>query len=302
MRRILILTLLLLTGCAAQSGESDFSSFWLVFDGNHSIQDFNGSVLILGGDVIVPANGHLNGHLLLITGSATVDGTLDGSLYALGGTVTIGETGSVSGNVNVGGGQFTRHPDAQIGGPVNLGDAPDLHSVATMTGSPVLDAVIGFTFQTLPLLLFAAILARFLPRPLGRIEAMIAHHAPVSGATGVLVLLVGLALLVAMAFTVVLIPVALISGFLLLLAVGFGWVALGTLLGKQLVRLLPRLTSGTLVAVAGVLLLRLLLTILEPVPVVGTVVNGLTAAVGVGAVTMTRFGQRTYTPPEADML
>lgn len=302
MRRMLIPLLLLLTGCAAQSGESDFSSFWLIFDGTHRMQDFNGSVLVLGGDVEVPANSHLDGHLLLITGSAVIDGALDGSLYALGGTVTIGETGSVSGNVNVGGGQFTRHPNARIGGPVNLGDAPDLPSVATMTGSPVLDAIIGFIFQTVPLLLLAAIFARFLPRPLGRIEAMIAHHAPVSGATGVLVLLVGLSLLVAMAFTVVLIPVALISGFLLLLAVGIGWIALGTLLGKQLVRLLPRLTSRTLMAVAGVLILRLLLAVLEPVPFVGTLVSGLTAAVGVGAVAMTRFGQRTYTPPEADML
>jgi hypothetical protein len=53
------------------------------------------------------------------------------------------------------------------------------------------------------------------------------------------------------------------------------------------------LTGGTLIALVGVLILRLLLTDLEPVPVVGTIVTGPTASVGLGAVAMTRFGQRT---------
>ncbi|MAU13903.1 MAG: hypothetical protein CL607_29060 [Anaerolineaceae bacterium] len=299
---MLLLLIVLLTGCAAQTEENDFNSFWLILDGTHTVQEFGGSIIVLGGAVVLPENSQVNGHLLLITGSANIDGTLDGSLYALGGVVAVGESGIISSNVNVGGGQFIRHPNAQIGGPINLGDAPDLPSVATMTGSSALDAVIGFALQTIPLLFFAVILARFLPHSLGRIEAMIVHHASVSGATGVLVLLVGLSLLVAMAFTVVLIPVAIISGFLLLLAVGIGWIALGIVLGRQLVRLLPRSPGLTLTAVMGIVILRLLLAILEPIPLIGTVAIGLTMAVGIGAVAMTRFGQRRYTPPDPNVL
>jgi len=297
-----LIGLLLLAGCTAQTSEEDFSSFWLILDSTHMIQDFNGTIVVLGGDVWLNEGQQLNGHLLMITGSMIIDGAIDGSLYALGGTVTINATAAISGNINVGGGEFTRHPNAQITGPVNLGDAPDVPSVATMTGSPVLDALVGFVIQTVPLLIFAAILGRWMPRSLQRIEAMIADHAPVSGATGVLVLLVGLSLLVAMAFTIVLIPVALISGVLLLIAVGMGWVALGLLVGRRITRLLPTSPGLTLTTVLGVLVFRVLFVLVEPIPFIGTVLVGLTIAVGMGAVLMTRFGQRTYSTPQADML
>ena len=79
----------------------------------------------------------------------------------------------------------------------------------------------------------AYLLLRVRPRPVARIGAAITDHALVSGSLGLLAGVIGLVLVVFMAFTIVLIPVAvgllLVVGLVALL----GWIALGHALASR---------------------------------------------------------------------
>lgn len=305
MKRLLaLLPLLLLAACTGQSGESEFQSLWVVLDGTHWVADgtvFNGAIIVLGGEVEVGERAEVNGDVLMITGKITVGGMLSGNLYAIGGDVVLEATAVVRGNLNVGGGQFERAPEARVSGAINIGNAPELPAVFVLTGSPLLDRVLKFLIETLPLMLLAALLARFMPKSLHRMERTVKQYTLVAGATGLLVLLVGLSLLVLMAFTIVLLPVALAGVVALFVTIGYGWVAIGLITGRKLAQALPGQPGLVVLAVLGMLVFRLVLSLLEPIPVVGTVTVVLTASLGTGAAFITRFGRRVYSPPAPDM-
>ncbi|MDX1417032.1 MAG: hypothetical protein R3293_22700, partial [Candidatus Promineifilaceae bacterium] len=112
-------------------------------------------------------------------------------------------------------------------------------------------------------------------------------------AVGLLVLLVLPVLLVLMAFTVILLPLTLILAGLILLLLGVGFIALGSQLGGWLGRLAHRTARPGWATFGGTLLLLLLFK----VPLVGEVLVGGTAVLALGAMLLTRFGLRPYTPP-----
>jgi hypothetical protein len=134
-----------------------------------------------------------------------------------------------------------------------------------------------------------------------------------SGGMGLLTVVGGpIALLVAsliMIVTLVLIPVAalvlLAGGSLLALAWLFGMIAIGYEVGERFTQSINQTWAPVFTTGFGTFLVMLVGGALGEVPCVGWVVPTLIGLIGVGAVTMTRFGLRpaqlatvsVYTPP-----
>jgi hypothetical protein len=93
-------------------------------------------------------------------------------------------------------------------------DTPFLMESAWMSPEPGPRLLIGWV-HVVAALAFLAV--RWLPRPVSR----------VANALGLLVGVVGITLLVLIAFTIILIPVSLRAGLLFFLTILYGWIAFG---------------------------------------------------------------------------
>lgn len=140
-----------------------------------------------------------------------------------------------------------------------------------------------------------AFLAVRRPALLARVAEAATQHPLVGGAVGLLSGLVAPALLVLMAFTVVLLPVTTVGLILAVLVVGYAQMALGWAAGQWLAR--RRGWAAGRATFAGTLALLVALWLLRLIPVAGDLLAMLVTLVAVGAVLLTRFGTVAYQPP-----
>ena len=142
----------------------------------------------------------------------------------------------------------------------------------------------------------AALVTHFRPRPVARLAEVLARHLVVAGALGVLAGIVGLSLLVLMAFTIILIPVSLLGLLLGGSTIVLGWLAWGEICGRILLRWLRLRLQPATTAFAGTLLFMLALEGIGALPMIGGTVALILTAAGLGAAVLTRWGLRPYVP------
>lgn len=260
--------------------------------GRHAVspgEAWRGDVILLDGVFVLQAGGEVWGSLYLLSGAAEIDGDVRGDISLIGGELRLGPGATVGGAVNVGGGVLERSPGARVQGGVDTGTGLQV----PRAGGP---GWIQIALQGAVVALLAYLLARYWPRPLERVMDSIAHHPVVAASMGLLAGVVALVLLVLMAFTLLLIPVALLGGLILLLALSYGWAGFGALMGRWL---LPRLGSSRnppRAAFLGTLAFMLLLGLSRAVPVLHDLLQLVTGLIGFGAVLLTRFGRQRFVP------
>jgi predicted DNA repair protein MutK len=94
--------------------------------------------------------------------------------------------------------------------------------------------------------------------------------------------------------TICLIPVSIIGIIILVVAVVFGWIALGLEVGKRLGIALNQKYQPVVMAGLGTLVLSLVVNGINFIPCVGWLAPFLVGAVGLGGVVLSRFGTQTY--------
>ncbi|PCR89079.1 bactofilin family protein [Natrinema ejinorense] len=270
-----------------------------------------GDVSAVGGDVRIERTGEVGGNLEAAGGSVTIAGTVDGDVEVGAGSLTVTESGTVGGTLMAGVGSATidgtLEGDAEIGAEtIRLGEtaaiAGDLRYDGDLQGNT--DAVAGeiqedaslgvdvaptihpfaswlFAAYVLAVnLLLGAVLLALFPRFSDGVADRVAAGPLRSGLVGLGVFVGIPVVLIALAITVVGIPLSLIGGFVFGLLL---WV--GTIYGRFAVAawLLSLLGVGNrwlalvLGLVAGALLSRL------PIPVVGGAINLVVLLLGLGA-------------------
>jgi hypothetical protein len=232
---------------------------------------------------------------VLLSGNVAIRGNVDGDLFLLNGTLTLEPPATIGGNLTVGGGVLHRAPEAAVAGQVITGaQLPDL----APSPSPA-DQVIQALLAVVVIAPLTYLLVFFLPRPVARVARAIEEQPVAAGALGILVGIVAPSLLVLMAFTIVLIPVAMLGGIVLGATAVYGWIALGLVVGRLVARRPSADLRPATTAVLGVILLTLLVHLISLVPLVGIVTLAVVAAVGLGAVLLTAFGTRVFVPASA---
>ena len=89
-----------------------------------------GDVVRFGGSVTVSADETVTGDVVVIGGSANVDGQVEGDLVVIGGTARLGPRAEIRRDVTVVGGRLDRDPGSVIGGKVDevgVGGGPQIN-------------------------------------------------------------------------------------------------------------------------------------------------------------------------------
>jgi hypothetical protein len=271
-------------------------------------EEIDGNLAVLGGDATLRADSAVRGDVAVLGGALSVAGTVTGDIVVFGGDIQLKDGALVEGNVAALGGSIERSPDAIIEGESfsgllppgvpRLGPSPeDLPVLPVSPPRPPLPLrLLLWPLKALAVALGMALLggavALLAPRHVGRVASTAAAQPFASFAVGFLTYLAaglaGLLLLIACCS-------GLLVWLVLAVAVTFGWIAVGFWFGQWLFRALKVSdSSGLFEAAVGVFIVTFLARVL---PCIGVLFGFVLAALGLGAVVLTRFGTRAY--PEA---
>ncbi len=288
---------LYLTAC------EDRYSGWLVFDGMHHLaanETLQGELIQFDGVTTVAPQARITGSVYMLGGELRLDGAIDGDISLLDGVVIFGPTAAVAGRVNRAGGQLSGAEQAHISGGLRESVALEIPIELTRTQRSAHDSLLQSLIGGFFLGIVAVVVVHFLPHTVHRISHAATRHVLVSASLGLLVAVVGPALAVMMAFTVVLVPLAFLTLFIGALAVAYGWIALGVTLGNWLAARFPNRSAPAIRAFLGTWLFMLLLGLVGLIPIAGPYLGLASALIALGAVLLTRFGAHTFVPAAYD--
>jgi len=270
----------------------------------NSGETLDGDLAVIGGIATLEAGSRVTGSVFLVGGNLVADGAIGGDLAVVGGNARMGESAVVEGDLVTFGGNVNRN-GAQILGETVSGEQLNLptsfrftqdfpFNVGTNWGMSYAGRVASYLFQSFMLAALAVLLVMFLPKQTQLVADTIVDQPIISGAFGLLTIIVGPILIVFLLITICLAIVGL-AGALVLVAAGvLGWIALGMEVGKRLSTAMNQDFQPVVAAGLGTLIFALVVNGIGFIPCVGWLAPFLASAVGIGAVLMTRFGTRAY--------
>lgn len=267
---------------------------------------------IIGGDLELQEGGRVDGDVVVLGGSAVIDGEVDGSLAVLGGTIDLRAHAHVGNDLFTLGATVTRDPAATVEGETietfrgRLPRLPEIPEIDTWqptepwpTGGwrpiDILGRFVRFVLSTMALIALGVLLVALLPKPTEIVEAAVAGAFVPSLALGVLTFLVLIVLVPLLVLICIGIPVAVLLVMAAVAAGAFGWSAVGIWIGRRLLTALKGEPQPIIAAVVGITVL----TALSQMPCLGWLLGLVAGAAGLGAVVLTRFGTTPYQRPAA---
>jgi hypothetical protein len=271
-------------------------------------QTLTDDLFVLGGNVQLMSGSTVIGNVIILGGNAQAGGTINGNLVVLGGSLTLESTFILNGNLTTAGGSVDQAPGARINGQVYRNESnpsfvfPNGIQIPTITPNfnPALK-VGGYFFGIFIWALVAMLVAMFLPTQLTRTLHTELSQPLLSGGLGLLTIIIAPIILVLLAITICLSPIALIGGFILVVAWAYGIIALGLEVGKRISAAFKSEWHPAIAAGLGTLVLTAILDGLSSfLPCVGWIPMFLVGIVGLGAVLLTQFGRKSY-PEQVSM-
>jgi hypothetical protein len=275
---LLVVVLLLIS-----IGGGDVEEMSVTFQGDTDVDSLADAHVVAGGTTTVPGDTTVAGDVYVIGGTADIDGTVDGDVTLLNGNLSVTESASVTGAIQTYSGSATISSDASVGRVSQFEPPTPSSSPAQRTGA--------FLLQFLVLGAFGWWLVERHPLLFENVGAAITEHVLVSGVVGSLGATTLLVLFVYMAFTLVLLPVAIIGLFAEFLIVLYGQAVFGYLIGRRL-----PIEGDGVSTLAGIAVFLLVLEVAGVVPYLGGLVQLTVAVVGFGAVLNTYFGLQRFEP------
>ncbi len=274
---------LLIAALLMASADPGTETVELVLTGTHQISEHRGALVVADARVAIPSDEEVPGPVYVVAGELVVSGRVDTDVIQLAGTVTVEPGAQVGGELRHVGGTQQVSGSAQVAQRTSVAYNPT-------AGNPVA-GIVSFVALTLLLAAAAHRLATRRASALRHVGGAIRGHPVITLTVGTLLTLTFISVFVFMAFTFVLLPVA-IAGLLAgALVVGYGVIAWGDLIGDRLPirRRGPSTALGVVAAMGAIQLVAL-------IPVVGDVIALAILLTGVGAVTITYFGVAEFTP------
>ncbi len=301
----------------------------VVFGGTFTLESgetLDGSLVIFGGAASTEVDSTVNGDVVLLGGVAEVDGLVNGSLIGIGGAVQVGENAIINGDLVTIGATLSREEGARVQGDIVQGlgtpfsidisddgeivsipkvpevpEIPEIPEIRRSPGigfsfNPLLD-IFWFFFRTFMLALLAMLVVIFFDKPTSRVAKAAVEQPLITGGAGFLTAVLAPMALIAMTLTIILIPVTILTVFVLIVALLFGWTAVGLEVGHRIAKVFNIEWAPAVSAGIGTFILFLVFGgFAELIPCMGLVPVILVGFWGLGAVIMTRFGTQDYTP------
>jgi len=313
-----ILLALLATPVFADDPDGDV----VIWGDNYTLksgQTINGNLLVYGGNVKLEDDSEVDGDVTLFGGNLNVAGTVDGDITVLGGNVDIMSSATVRGNVHAFGGKVTREEGADVRGeefegfpfqppkppeppkppmPPQIGHTRPYRQWGTGLVRRVSD-MFRSIFGMVIMIVLGILVVVFIPHHTDNVAETIIKAPLQSSVTGVIAGFAVPVVALVLAITICLIPVAALVLLIAGVALLFGWIAAGLLLGVKVVRAVTNQEPNPVAAVAvGILLLSLL----SFIPCLGTLLTAVVLTWSMGAVAYSFFGTRAYNEPPPKIL
>ena len=312
---VVLVAVLALPGVAF-AGEAEQGQ--VVFGGTFTLESgeaLDGDLVIFGGSVEIEERATVEGDVLLFGGNAHVNGTIEGDLALLGGNVDLGPSAVVSGDVVTLGGIVDQAEGAVVEGDFRssdganfpfdfelpnlpqFGDSVRIEPFSRSSFGPFFSPVTGilwFILRTLFVAALAVLVVLFWPKPAERVGSAAVSQPIVAGGLGCLTFLVVPILILLMAITIIGLPLSFLTVVALVVAVVFGWVAIGVEVGRRVVEAFEWEMHPAAAAGIGTLAVGFVIGGIGLIPCVGWLAPLLVGSAGLGAVILTRFGSREY--------
>ncbi len=274
---------LLIAALLMASSDPTVETVELVLSGTHQITETPGALVVADAQVRIPPDDQVSGPIYVVGGELVVAGRVNTDVVQLAGTVTVEPGAEIAGEWQHIGGTQRVSASSKVGQRTGLGDNP-------AAGNPIA----RFASLVLLTLILAGVgrsLARRRSSALHNVAGAIGSHPIITLTVGTLLTLTFLSVFVFMAFTFILLPVAIVGLLAGAVTVAYGFIAWGDLIGGRLPVHRQDLSTaiGVVVAMAALQLLTLL-------PLVGDLIALAILLTGVGAVTVTYFGVADFKP------
>jgi hypothetical protein len=305
---LLLVFVFALPGTALAKGLADDQ---VVFGGSYTLPEgdtLDGNLVVFGGASTLEPGSIVDGDVVLFGGTVQVEGEIEGSLIALGGSVRVGEQAVINGDLVTPGSALSRAEGATIEGEVITGTdgffvLPQRTDRIVINQTPwgfrLLSDLVWLLFRTFAMAALAVLVVMFLPKQSQTLAQSVVDQPVVIGGVGLLTLIVAPILLIIMTLTLVLIPVTILAIIVLGLGGLFGWIALGLEVGQRLARAMGQDWALPVTAGVGTFLLSFVVNTVGFIDCIGWLAPTLVIILSLGGVLLTRFGTQPYPGPVA---
>ena len=307
MKKVLLACLLgLLLAFSATPVFADGDGGRVIFGDSFTLESgerMDGDLVVLGGSVVLETGSRVDANVVVMGGSAMVAGEVEGDVVVFGGNVVLRSTAVVDGDLVTIGGNVQRAAGAVVGGNEVKGlefeGLPRIEPFPTRLRfdtwgnrwSSAIFNIFGSIVMALALVALGLLVVLFWPKQTEVVGQAILDAPLPSVGVGLLTGVAALVLMVLLAITICLSPVALLLFVAMLVAGVFGWIAIGLLVGRRLLEAFNVKGVTSLMAVAAG---TLLISVLRAIPCLGGIFAFVVGCAGLGAVVLTRFGRQTY--------
>lgn len=275
---LLIVVLLMIS-----AGGVDVETTEVVIEGDHDLTEHRGALIVGDATVTVPTDESISGPVYVIGGEFQVQGTVEGDVTQLSGSLLVGDGGTIGGELQ------------HIGGREEFADGAVITERSTVEfASTDSDPVAAYTpviLTTLVLAIVGAWLSRTRQILLDTVGSAARDRPVISLTVGALLAVTFLAVFVFMAFTLVLLPVSILGLLVGMLTIAYGIIALGYLVGQRL-----ETQRVGLATALGVVAIMVFLQVIGAVPILGDLIVGGLLLIGLGAAVLTYYGLQEFEP------
>ena len=304
-----------------QTPESDK----VVLGGSYILEQnetLEGNLFVLGGTAQLKSGSSVKGDVMVLGGTLVAQGEISGDVSIMGGLANLEENAHIRGDVNTLSATLQRSDGAVIDGQTNEITSETWPSIIPKNlhlpnwqGSPSITLPgetptnnyssplkTGWDFlwllvRSLAWAALAVLTALFGPKLVSTASDTVVEKPVVSLGMGCLTVFLGTAVLLLLIITICGIPFSLLGGFILLLAWGFGVIAIGTETGIRIAKLFKSDWAIPVSAGVGTFILTLVTNAIAIlIPCLGWLLPTGIGLVGLGAAVLTRFGSRPYPP------
>jgi len=290
---------------------SGFSDDKVILGGNFTLrsgEELNGDLIVLGGNIVLEASSTVNGDTVVLGGNVTSNGTINGSLVAMGGIVEFLDQAQINGNLTVLGCSYEQADGAVISGNIfteenipfefNLPDRIALFEgnfpASQIQQLPLVSAS-WFFFRILIWTGLAVLMTLFIQDQAAAINRAAFTQPFMSFVVGLGVILIAPLVMLALIITILLSPVSILGIIALFAAWVIGLIALSLEIGRKLAEALNQSWPAPVMAGLGMFILSLFINgFSQIVPCFGWMPKFVLGLWVMGAVILTRFGTREY--------
>ena len=302
----LLIAAVILTGCINTPAQPDESEIWTTFPSQFIVGDtyilkshekIDGNIVGIGTTLILEENALVMGDISLIGSNLEVDGRIAGDLNVLAGSALIKDTAIITGNIN----QFFQtieiKPKALVTGEINTYSFPSAANGQTSTRvSQLIEwlrpgnvaAIQGV--RIIGLILISLIGIYLLKTPTTRITSALGSNLPAAWGAGLLTIITIPIVAFILIISICLSPIGILLILAYLICILWGWVALSSYFGTNLIKWLKLDWAVEPATILGALILGITASLIAFIPCIGFLLNLMLTATGIGGVLLSRFG------------